>query len=564
MNTSGFGESEWDAEFARPWDAAYASIEALETDLADVIDPDSLEAGIAIDESGQFLAWLDTEARMAAMPPAPPSEEAFTWPVAGDLSAAAAPAQSGPNKRKRRKASPEPEAEAVLEELEASMQEEPVKAEASAEAVVAEAAPAVVADTAEAVFVDAEAVAEAEPLAQAETVEAVAEVLPESFAGDAAMALENLTAEAQQADVEPVEDAPVAEAQAEEASVEAEAEAAPEANAEAEASAEPAVDDLSSFEMPKPKKAKPQRQVSEYGLDEVPLGDINAMLALADAVEAEQADTSVAEAEEITSDLQPEAEAIQEAYGLDTETAASIEAAAETSDGTPVELEPAVPEAVNAHDIQAAVESQDDAAVTHGVAAATMDVQPLDVDLETDSSVGVALAPEASNVPMMPATTTLRRHFDATDLVEAQSKLHAVLGRVPLAVFLGRAAERCSGELPGVSRVALAELQENGLVGTGAISSAENFRQVLEDLKSAGEHGLEDLAVADISDLGLDEVVLPMAGAHLMLTRLVPHPERSGRLRGTVTLSGAISLKSGASFLDAIVKRLESPITLMV
>jgi hypothetical protein len=50
----------------------------------------------------------------------------------------------------------------------------------------------------------------------------------------------------------------------------------------------------------------------------------------------------------------------------------------------------------------------------------------------------------------------------------------------------------------------------------------------------------------------------------LLLTRLVPHPEKPGHIRGTLALSGTVGLRSGANFLKAVAIRLESPITLMV
>jgi hypothetical protein len=176
------------------------------------------------------------------------------------------------------------------------------------------------------------------------------------------------------------------------------------------------------------------------------------------------------------------------------------------------------------------------------------------------------IQPSISSTMMMPATTTLRRYFDATDLLDAQAKLFEILAmpEVPLMVFLGRAAERCSSELPNVNSIALAELGDEGLRNVCRINPHESFRRVLLEINQATDLSEVDLTVADISDLELDEVVLPVVGTHLLLTRLIPHPEKPGHVRGTLALSGTVGLRSGANFLKAVAIRLESPITLMV
>jgi hypothetical protein len=182
-------------------------------------------------------------------------------------------------------------------------------------------------------------------------------------------------------------------------------------------------------------------------------------------------------------------------------------------------------------------------------------------------------APNPAPVPMRsaqtqaaPYATTMRRYFDATDLLEAQSKLVEVLNmpQVPLVVFLGRAAERCSHVLPDIASIALAQVAEEGLVNMHLIGAHESFRKVLLEINDSKAEPQADLTVADLSELELDEVSLPLQTPHLLLTRLTPDPERPERMRGTLTLTGAIGLKSGAAFLKAVVTRLESPITLML
>lgn len=172
---------------------------------------------------------------------------------------------------------------------------------------------------------------------------------------------------------------------------------------------------------------------------------------------------------------------------------------------------------------------------------------------------------QISNVAL-PSGTTMRRYFDITDLLEAQTKLIEVLSMpsVPLVVFLGRAAERCSSFMPSISSIALAEAHDEGLVNVHTISAHESFRKVLLEVNESRAEGQADLTVADLSDLELDEVTLPVTSPHLLLTRITPDPDKSGRMRGTLTLTGNVGLRSGAAFLKAVVTRLESPITLML
>ena len=181
-------------------------------------------------------------------------------------------------------------------------------------------------------------------------------------------------------------------------------------------------------------------------------------------------------------------------------------------------------------------------------------------------SVVTRLEAVVSSVPVMPAVTTLRRHFDATDLLEAQNKLVEVLEmpRVPLVIFLGRAAERCSSQLPNVRSIALAELRDEGLVSIHHLSAHDSFRKLLLEIDNSSVETAADLTIADLSDLELDEVVLPVTGPHLLLTKLESDPSKPGRIRGTLSLSGPVGLRSGAAFLKAVVTRLESPITLML
>jgi hypothetical protein len=586
-----------------------ASFEAIETDLDELIDPDGLESALAIDDQGNFLAWMDSERGMAPMPLAASEFEA---PVAQDLNAPAAKSSDGfkrfmppvvePSEPTTFQASSEA-IDAVFAELEASAKaSESVVPEVEAQADVQVEADSEDQDDQDAV--EAKPKPKIDPMALEDAFESVPFDLPElmgapseSMHGEQAVALEGeVEAQAEtvevEAHVEAQADAPEVEAQAEVLEVEAPAIEAqvetPEVEAHAEAilipEGEP-VEPVAAWKKP----VKPKKQPSEFGIDEVPL---EALLEVANT-EAED-EGNHAEAEAVTTDLQPEADALA-AVGLGEANLEEGIIAAYEMEGTPITDLSALIEQSKALEVSATSEavseavSEPVAAPVHAGFAAiaesdespeavlealetsvlgfeSPEIQPLDAELETDSSVAAVLAPEIMNVPMMPATTTLRRHFDATDLIEAQIRLRHALRplEVPMVALLGRAAERCSLELPGVRSIALAELADNGIAVTAKIKAVESFREVLAGI-SEGSSGVRgDLSVVDISDLGLDEVVLPLAGPHLLLTRLSPHPDKPGRMRGTVSLSGLVNLRAGASFLDQVVSKLEAPITLMV
>ena len=598
-----------------------ASFEAIESDLDELTDPDGLESAMAIDDQGNFLAWMDSERGMA---PVPIAVSEFEVPVAQDLNA---PTVAKGSQGFKRFTPPVPAVEAtdqgnsnqdefkpssdaidaVFAELEASAKASAVETNEAASEVQAHAD----------VESDSDIYAEAhsedrdedqdedtleakvkkpkiDPLALEDAFESVPFDLPElmgeapvAFTGEVETQAEVLEAEAH-AKVEAQADAPEVEAQAE--VLEAEAVQAEAVQAEAvqdEATVIPEgepVEPVAAWKKPaKPKKKQP----SEFGIDEVPL---EALLEVANT-EAED-EGNYAEAEAVTSDLQPEADAlaavglgeanleegILAAYEMEgaqiSDLSALIESgkalensAANQSFGESVNQSVATP----VHAGFAAEQSETpeailDALETSVLGFETPEIQPLDAELETDSSVAAVLAPEIMNVPMMPATTTLRRHFDATDLLEAQIRLRHALRplEVPMLALLGRAAERCSLELPGIKTIALAELGDKGIEISAKVKAVESFREVLAGIAEGSSGVRGDLSVVDISDLGLDEVVLPLAGPHLLLTRLSPHPDKPGRMRGTVSLSGLVNLRAGASFLDQVVSKLEAPITLMV
>ena len=167
----------------------------------------------------------------------------------------------------------------------------------------------------------------------------------------------------------------------------------------------------------------------------------------------------------------------------------------------------------------------------------------------------------------------LHRHFDATSMLEAGDKLKHVLdlAMIPPIVFLGRAVERCLDKLPDHDTVTIAELHDEGLIPSWDMPRNVSFRRVLAARDEAEDARMPQTAaqgntivVADVSALELDELILPLEGTHLLLSRLAPFPQQPDHIQGTLMLSGNVGLRSSAAFLQAIKAQLESPITLMV
>jgi hypothetical protein len=193
---------------------------------------------------------------------------------------------------------------------------------------------------------------------------------------------------------------------------------------------------------------------------------------------------------------------------------------------------------------------------------------PLEISAEI-TEPAVAQIDERSEIihlPMLPATTIMRRHFDATNLIDAQMRLQHALHPLEVSVLalLTRAAERCSLGLPDIKSIVLGELTEDGVAVTAEIKAVESFREVLAGIAQGSIGVTGDLCVLDIRDLGFGETILRLTGPHLLLTHLSPYPENPGRTRGTISLCGLEHAQAGALFLDQVVSKLEAPITLMV
>jgi hypothetical protein len=445
-----------------------ASVESIETDLEDVIDPYRLEVPLAIDDQGHFLAWMDAESRVAPLP----SDEARATHDLSDFSMEIT--QDG-FKRFTPKAvdAAEPTSfhptsaaiDAVFAELEASAKDyvEPVHEPAPAFEVEAHAETGFSNQTELEMDVQRP---EIDPLALEDSFEQV------PF------------------------DAPLLSEQPLMLEVEAPVEVQAEVQVESEV------------------RASMNPAVSEFGLENT---ELEAMLAaISSATESE--DTTVENL------LEQDHMAVYEMEGVPvTNLSKQLEHhLLEIESASAPSLEPAI-----AH---------------------------------MDETTGII------NLPMLPATTVMRRHFDATDLIEAQIRLQQTLRPLEVSVLalLARAAERCSLELPGIKSIVLAELAEHGVTVTAEIKAVESFREMLAGIAEGSSRVTGDLCVLDIRDLGFSETILRLAGPHLLLTHLVPHLENPGRTRGTISLYGLEHSQDGASFLDQVVSKLEAPITLMV
>ncbi|MEM7738445.1 MAG: hypothetical protein AAF267_21930 [Deinococcota bacterium] len=165
-----------------------------------------------------------------------------------------------------------------------------------------------------------------------------------------------------------------------------------------------------------------------------------------------------------------------------------------------------------------------------------------------------------------PQLGRIARYFDATEFVTASSKLKTSLhlDAPPHVVFLARAAERALTALPQHQTITVANLDDSGFVPLWDVPLGKTFNDLLMAMSTPSNNADADVYITDLSDLELDEVLLPLPGTHLMLSRLRPDPEQPERVRGTLSLIGRIGVRSGALFLKLMKEHLESPITLMV
>jgi len=153
------------------------------------------------------------------------------------------------------------------------------------------------------------------------------------------------------------------------------------------------------------------------------------------------------------------------------------------------------------------------------------------------------------------SVASLRRSFNAGALLETTAQLSQALdGReVPLAPFLARAAGR--GQFG--SSLALGSLDGDSLKAVAMPHLEGAFRDLITSISGAQLSSANaDLTVLDASQLGADDVVLPVSGALLALGR-------ANEGRATLTLSGKFDIASGGAFLDRVAKMLENPVGLL-
>ena len=471
MSTQKFDGTDWNTGSAQS-DVA-ASVESIETDLDDLTDPYRLEVPLAIDDQGQFLAWVDAEGRIAPVTPSavPPSDEARVTDITQDgfkrftvVDAAESTAFH-----------PSSEAiDAVFAELEASAKTHVEPAQEPAQVPTHEHAPVLEVEAhAETAFnnqseleIDAHS-PQIDPLALEDSFEQVPFDAP-ALIGEQSVMIE----------------------------VEAQIET------ETQAGMNPAA--------------------SEFGLENI---ELEAMLAAISSA-TESQDTT------LENPLEQDQMAVYEMEGVPvTDLSKQLENHMLEIESAPVPISAPISAPI---------------------------VEPAIAQIDETTKI--------INLPMLPATTIMRRHFDATDLIQAQMRLQQALLPLEVSVLalLARAAERCSLELPGINSIVLAELAEHGVGVTAQVKAVESFREVLAGIALGSSGATGDLCVLDIRALGLSETILRLVGPHLLLTQLSPHPEKPGRMRGTISLCGCEHSQTGASFLDQVVSKLEAPITLMV
>jgi hypothetical protein len=150
--------------------------------------------------------------------------------------------------------------------------------------------------------------------------------------------------------------------------------------------------------------------------------------------------------------------------------------------------------------------------------------------------------------------SVLRRSFQAQALQDAARQLEHTLGHAPVAAFLARASGRAqySGSL------ALGKLDGEHLSSAIMPPLEGSFRELTRAVSNAFFGGSSaDLTVLDASGLGIDDLVLPAAGALLSLGRT--HDGLA-----TLALSGTFNPTTGAAFLERVAGLLENPVGLLV
>lgn len=177
----------------------------------------------------------------------------------------------------------------------------------------------------------------------------------------------------------------------------------------------------------------------------------------------------------------------------------------------------------------------------------------------------------AGEIPLVRYGHLLRRHVDLTDVENARAALGRELGLdepISLSILLVRAAGKAMGLHPlGAGDITLATIE--GGLGFQQISASPDasFRSLVgsvDDADTVSElPGDTSLVVVDLSEWGVDEAVLNVGCPVLALGRVV-YDDEVGSVRGTLSLSGDVSLDSGGRLLAAVADLLSAPVRLVV
>jgi len=202
-------------------------------------------------------------------------------------------------------------------------------------------------------------------------------------------------------------------------------------------------------------------------------------------------------------------------------------------------------------------------------------VEPSASDSGADTIESETLTP----VPPLPSTglplssfgIVLRRHTDLGAAMDAQLTISHELGHgdEPIAIssLLVRAAAKAlqQVDIANGQGVGLA-LFEQDSVRVAPVTGAHDtsFKDLLERLDSFdADAGAAGLAVADMSELGVDEAVLNLDVPVLALGRILQDSEQASQ-HSTLTLSGNVPVEAGTQFLTAVADLLASPIRLVL
>ena len=151
----------------------------------------------------------------------------------------------------------------------------------------------------------------------------------------------------------------------------------------------------------------------------------------------------------------------------------------------------------------------------------------------------------------------VRRHFDASALTKIQHELTQSLnGReVPLEVFLARAAQRNLHAL-GIGDVVTLTRLGDTLQALQASGLHHSFIEAVQSVARATPGTMQGLLILDASNLGADDLVLPVDQPVLTLNVKGEY--------GHLTLAGNLPMSKAADFLGKVASALEIPVSLVI